>query len=101
MLRFASPVTLRLSRGELLNWHQGPVKLRVVSGTAWVTRPNDPDDHFLKSGQTLDLGEGIIGAESDLCLYIEAVQAGRARAAHPLAAAFGWLRPARAGLSLR
>jgi hypothetical protein len=101
MLRFASPVTLNLSRGELLSWQQGRVQLRVVSGTAWVTRPNDLDDHFLKPGQTLELGEGLIGAESDLCLCIEAAQAGRARAVHPLAAAFGWLRPAQAELSLR
>ena len=101
MLRFASPVTLNLARGELLRWHQGRVQLRVVSGTAWVTRPNDLDDHFLRPGQTIDLCDGLIGAESDLCLCIEAAQAGRARAVHPLAAAFGWLRPLRAGLLLR
>jgi Protein of unknown function (DUF2917) len=77
MLRFASPVTLNLSRGELLSWQQGRVQLRVVSGTAWVTRPNDLDDHFLKPGQTLDLCEGLIGAESDLCLRIEAAASGQ------------------------
>jgi Protein of unknown function (DUF2917) len=74
MLRFASPVSLTLPRGELLRWNQGQVTLRVVSGTAWVTRPNDLDDHFLHAGESLKLSEGLIGADTDLCLSFEAVR---------------------------
>ena len=74
MLRFASPVRLTLPRGELLRWNQGRVTLRVVSGTAWVTRPNDLDDHFLHAGESLKLSEGLIGADTDLCLSFEATR---------------------------
>jgi hypothetical protein len=82
MLRFATPsstpVTLQLSRGELLNWTRGPVLLRVVSGTAWVTRPNDLGDHFLNPGDGLELSEeGLIGAETALRLSVEAAPRGR------------------------
>ena len=62
MLHFASPVTVTLSRGELLAWQHGPVRLHIVSGLAWVTRPNDLGDHFLRAGQTLELNAGLIGA---------------------------------------
>lgn len=74
MLRFASPVRLTLPRGELLRWNQGRVTLRVVSGQAWVTRPNDLDDHFLHAGESLKLNEGLIGADTDLCLSFEATR---------------------------
>ena len=104
MLRFSSPVTLTLSRGELLSWDHGAVQLRVVTGTAWVTRPNDLDDHFLHAGESLKLSEGLIGADTDLCLSLEA-----ARPRLPLGGPLGRtlqavvasLLPARAGLSLR
>lgn len=75
MLHFASPVTLNLSRGDCLNWTQGRTRLRVLSGSAWVTRTNDLDDHFLEPGQTLELSNGLIGAESDLCVRLEALDA--------------------------
>ena len=98
MLRFSSPVTLTLSRGELLNWDRGAVQLSVVSGRAWVTRPNDPDDHFLHAGESLKLSEGLIGADTDLCLSFEAARP----LAWALRAVAGWLpRARRAGLSLR
>ena len=71
MLHLQAPVTLTLSRGELLAWRQGPVQLCVVSGRAWVTRPNDPDDHFLHPGQTLTLSDGLIEADQPLCLRLE------------------------------
>ena len=98
MLRFSSPVSLTLPRGELLRWNQGQVTLRGVSGRAWVTRPNDPDDHFLHAGESLKLSEGLIGADTDLCLSFEA--------ARPLAGALrvvaAWLPQARRlGPSLR
>jgi Protein of unknown function (DUF2917) len=101
MLRFASPLTLNLARGELLRWTQGRVQLRVVSGSAWVTRPNDLDDHFLQAGQTLELRDGFIGAESDLCLRMESPRRGRSRAAQWLLAGLGRGRPAQAGLPCR
>jgi hypothetical protein len=76
MFRFAPPITLRLVRGELLRWQQGRVRVRVLSGTAWVTRPNDPSDHFLRAGQAMELRRGLIGAEQDLCVRLEASRPG-------------------------
>jgi len=76
MFQFPSPITLRLARGELLSWRQGRVRLRVLSGAAWVTRPDDGDDHFLQIGDVLDLSDGLIGAEQDLCVSFEAPQRG-------------------------
>ncbi|MES3013884.1 MAG: DUF2917 domain-containing protein [Pseudomonadota bacterium] len=75
MLRFSSPVTLRLDRGRLLAWPRQPgVRLRVLAGSAWVTQANDREDHFLQPGQTLTLRIGsraVIGAEQDVSLSFE------------------------------
>ena len=101
MFAFAAPVSLTLSKGELLAWNQGRVRLRILSGSAWVTRPNDPDDHFLHAGQTLALRDGLISAESALCLRFEAPQAAPRRALRALAAAVGRFRPLPTDLSLR
>lgn len=84
MFRIASPATLRLARGHLLTWRQGRVRLRVLAGSAWVTRPGDLDDHFLQPGQTLELSHGLIGAEQDLWLSVESPR-------RALAAAWHWL----------
>jgi len=81
MLRFSSPVTLKLARGELLAWQQGAVRLRVVSGLAWVTQRHVLDDHFLQPGQTLWLRRGaaaLIGAEQDSLLRFETGRGGLA-----------------------
>jgi hypothetical protein len=91
MLRFATPsstaVTLQLSRGELLNWTGGPVLLRVVSGSAWVTRHNDLGDHFLNPGDALELSEaGLIGAETALRLSVEPAPRGRSTGPRPAVA---------------
>ncbi|MEP7103019.1 MAG: DUF2917 domain-containing protein, partial [Burkholderiales bacterium] len=76
MLRFSSPVTLRLERGRLLAWsRQSGVRLRVLAGSAWVTQANDMEDHFLRPGQALRLRIGahaLIGAEQDVSLRFEA-----------------------------
>jgi hypothetical protein len=74
MFRFASPLTLRLARDELLVWKQGAVQVRVVSGGIWITQRSDLDDHFLFAGQVLDLRPGagaLIGAEQDSHLRFE------------------------------
>jgi len=75
MLRFSSPVTLRLERGRLLAWpRQSGARLRVLAGSAWVTQANDMEDHFLQPGQTLTLRIGsraVIGAEQDVSLSFE------------------------------
>jgi len=107
MLSFAAPVSLSLAQGELLAWHQGRVRVCVLSGTAWVTRPNDPDDHFLRAGQVLELREGLISAESAVCLRFELPQAAPTRALRAAVAAIGRcmrlrrFAPLPAGLSLR
>jgi hypothetical protein len=39
---------------ELEN-QKGGIHLTVLSGTAWVTQPGDPDDHFLQANETMDI----------------------------------------------
>jgi len=59
-----SPVLLQLRDGELVS--ADAVWLSVLRGRVWVTRANDPDDHFLDSGQSIRLPRGrgaLIGAE--------------------------------------
>ncbi len=59
-----SPVLLQLRDGELVS--ADAVWLSVLRGRVWVTRANDPDDHFLESGQAMRLRRGagaLIGAE--------------------------------------
>lgn len=75
MFRFASPLTLRLARGELLAWRQGAARVRVVSGWVWITARHDGADHFVFAGQSFDLRPGVamlIGAEDDAHLRFEA-----------------------------
>ena len=75
MFRFASPLTLRLARGELLAWRQGAARVRVVSGWVWITARNDDADHFVFAGQSFELRPGVamlIGAEDDAHLRFEA-----------------------------
>lgn len=77
MLKLATPFVLQLSDGQLLHWRQAvAVRLRVVSGRVWLTRPGDPDDHFLGAGDELPLAPGgavLIGAEGAAQVAIEAV----------------------------
>ena len=48
MLQLPTPLVLHLDDGQLLRWTQAvAVRLRVIAGRVWVTRPGDPDDHFL------------------------------------------------------
>jgi len=74
MFRFASPLTLRLTCGELLAWKQGAARVRVMAGGVWITQANDFEDHFLCTGQSFDLRPGssvLIGAEQDASLRFE------------------------------
>lgn len=76
MLKLPSPLALQLLDGQLLRWQQAvPVTLRVVRGRIWLTRPGDPDDHFLDAGAALRLAPGggvLIGAEGAAQIAIEA-----------------------------
>jgi hypothetical protein len=76
MFRFNPPLTLRLLRGELLTLPpQRGARLRVLSGTVWVTQTNDFADHFLHSGQGMVLQPGalvLVGAELDATFSIHA-----------------------------
>ena len=91
MLRFISPVTVRLERGRLLRWPRQPgVRLSVLAGSAWVTQANDMEDHFLQPGQTIALRAGsgvLIGAEQDVSLCFEID-----RSAFDARALWQWLR---------
>ena len=58
---------LQLQDGQLLRCADTrDVWLTVVRGRVWVTRADDPDDHFLTAGQAMRLAPGakaIVGAE--------------------------------------
>jgi hypothetical protein len=74
MVRFATPVTLKLSQGEVIAWEQAATRVRVVSGQVWITQRNDLVDHFLHHGQCFELRRGhgmLIGAEQDVWLRFE------------------------------
>lgn len=89
MLRLSPPLTLKLAAGELLACPRGGVTLRVITGCAWVTQRNDPDDHFLQPGQAFELQPGaltLIGAEQETWLRLESERGWAARL---------WLRLAR------
>lgn len=45
---------------ELEN-QKGGIHLTVLSGTAWVTQPGDPDDYLLQTNESLDVkGDGLV-----------------------------------------
>ena len=74
MVRFAPPVTLKLSQGEVIAWNQAATRVRVVSGRVWITQRNDLVDHFLHHGQCFELRRGhgmLIEAEQDVWLRFE------------------------------
>ncbi len=76
MLKLPAPLVLQLADGQLLRWHQAmAVRLRVIAGRVWVTRPGDPDDHFLDAGDQLRLdarSRVLIGAEGQAQLAVDA-----------------------------
>jgi hypothetical protein len=45
----------RLAAGEILRLGEWPGELSVVDGRIWLTRPGDPDDHWLHSGEAMAL----------------------------------------------
>jgi len=74
MIRFTPPVTLKLSRGDLIAWNQAATRVRVVSGRVWITQRNDLIDHFLHHGQCFELRREhgtLIEAEQDVWLRFE------------------------------
>ena len=76
MLKLPTPLVLYLDDGQLLRWTQAvAVRLRVIAGRVWVTRPGDPDDHFLDAGDQLRLDARtrvLIGAEGAAQLAVDA-----------------------------
>jgi ferric-dicitrate binding protein FerR (iron transport regulator) len=75
MLKLQPPLVLQLTDGQLLCWQQAvAVRLRVLAGRVWVTRPGDLDDHFLGAGEQLRLdarSRVLIGAEGEARLALE------------------------------
>ncbi len=76
MLKLQPPLVLQLADGELLRWTQAvAVRLRVIAGRVWVTRPGELDDHFLDAGDQLRLdarSRVLIGAEGEARLAVDA-----------------------------
>jgi len=77
MLKFPGPVVLQLQDGDLLP--VSGVRLSVARGRVWVTRAGDPDDHFLDSGQAMQVPAGaraLVGAEGPAQLALAAQREG-------------------------
>lgn len=73
-VRFNPPVTLRLIEGEVLAWHQGAARVRVMAGRVWITRQGDLADHFLGLGQSFELRREhgtVIGIEQEAWLRFD------------------------------
>jgi len=88
MIRFSTPLTVRLAAGEQLAWNQAPVRARVVEGCAWFTRRGDLHDHFLRPGQWVLLQAHevpLLGAEREVWLRLEAAPAWRGQLLQGLA----------------
>lgn len=45
----------------------GGFRLQVHSGSLWLTRPGDGDDHFLTAGGVIDLFEDLVVVQADKC----------------------------------
>jgi hypothetical protein len=64
-----SPATplLTLTPGQVLSLrHCAGRQLSLVQGRLWLTEPGDPDDHFLRPGQTRVLmSDGQVVIEND------------------------------------
>jgi hypothetical protein len=71
MFTFKRHLVLQLRNGEFVRCSHR--HLRVMQGCVWVTQANDPDDHFLESGQGLFLRAGaLVGAEGVAQVTLEA-----------------------------
>jgi hypothetical protein len=55
-----APRSVQLPEGELLRCDDATrgVWLSVLRGRVWLTRANDPDDHFLDGGHSMWLSPG-------------------------------------------
>lgn len=75
----ATPVHLR--DGELLRCDERRAHwLSVLRGRVWVTRADDPDDHFLDAGQAIRLAAGcraLVSAEGPAQLMLHAGESAR------------------------
>jgi len=54
--------TVTLAWGEPLRIDGDAGELTVLSGRVWLTRENDPDDHVLEAGQSMQLAstDGVV-----------------------------------------
>jgi hypothetical protein len=54
--------TVTLAWGEPLRIDGDTGELTVLSGRVWLTRENDPDDHVLEAGQSMQLAstDGVV-----------------------------------------
>lgn len=60
----AQATTLRPGQIRVINASEG-LTLKVLQGRMWVTRPNDPRDHFLAPGAELALTQNQVVVEPD------------------------------------
>jgi hypothetical protein len=56
--------TLRPGQSRFVNAAEG-FRLEVSGGCLWLTRPDDPVDHFLVAGASLELHENHVLIQSD------------------------------------
>jgi len=56
-------LTLLPQHSRLIDARSG-MRLQVLSGCLWLTRPDDPVDHFLSAGASIELRENRVLIES-------------------------------------
>jgi hypothetical protein len=64
MPQAAHTLTLLPRQTRLINAAEG-MQLEVHSGCLWLTRPGDPDDHFLVAGARMALHQNLVLIQSD------------------------------------
>ena len=60
----AHTLTLLPRQTRLINATEG-LQLQVQSGCLWLTRPGDPQDHFLVAGERIALHQNLVLIQSD------------------------------------
>jgi len=64
MTRSIPPLTLLPRQARWINASEG-VRLEVLSGCLWLTRPDDAEDHFLVAGSHMELHGKHVLIQSD------------------------------------
>lgn len=72
----SSTITLLPEHSRFIDARAG-LRLQVLSGCVWLTRPHDPVDHFLSAGVSIELHEDAVLIQSHVAPGAGATPAAR------------------------